>query len=191
MGQIYCVANQKGGVGKTTTAISLASAFARSGRRTLLIDLDSQCNATGGLGIRSTRRHPLAEDCGIAESVVPAKVRNLDVLPGCPGFSSLEMIAARDREFLASVHVNEKTRSVLPEKDPPRLSDEKAVRLAKTTCRGRTPAPGCPFLVDHVAGITLVGFPRLLPYGGKLIFDPVLWFLDETGEVLTGIEEPD
>ena len=101
MGQIYCVANQKGGVGKTTTAISLASAFARSGRRTLLIDLDSQCNATGGLGIRSTRRHPLAEDRGIAESVVPAKVRNLDVLPGCPGFSSLEMIAARDREFLA------------------------------------------------------------------------------------------
>ncbi len=96
-----------------------------------------------------------------------------------------------DRVPLAAIHVDEKTRSVLPEKDPPRLSNEEAVRLAKAACRGRTPAPGCPFLVDHVAGVTLVGFPRLLPYGGDLIFDPVLWFLDETGEVLTGIEEPD
>lgn len=123
----------------------------------------------------------------------PLRKLETDVLrkPGTAVVCLFRKPEGGDREFLASVHVNEKTRSVLPEKDPPRLSDEKAVRLAKTTCRGRTPAPGCPFLVDHVAGITLVGFPRLLPYGGKLIFDPVLWFLDETGEVLTGIEEPD
>lgn len=96
-----------------------------------------------------------------------------------------------DRVLLVAIHVDEKTRSVLPQKDPPRLSNEESVRLAKAACRGRTPAPDCPFLVDHVAGVTLVGFPRLLSYGGGLIFDPVLWFLDETGETLTGIEEPD
>ena len=103
MSQVFCVANQKGGVGKTTTAISLASAVARSGRHTLLIDLDSQCNATSGLGLRPTRRHPLADDRPISESVVSAEVKNLDVLPGCPGMSNVEMMAAGDPDLLASM----------------------------------------------------------------------------------------
>lgn len=90
MRQIYCVANQKGGVGKTTTAISLASAIARSGRRTLLVDLDPQCNATSGLGLDPTPRHPLVTGQGIAEAVVPTTTKNLEVLPVAGVFRTLK-----------------------------------------------------------------------------------------------------
>ncbi|MGI5831467.1 MAG: ParA family protein [Thermoguttaceae bacterium] len=100
MRQIYCVANQKGGVGKTTTAISLASAIARSGRRTLLVDLDPQCNATSGLGLDPTPRHPLVTGQGIAEAVVPTTTKNLEVLPGCGRFSDVEMMAVGNRDLL-------------------------------------------------------------------------------------------
>ena len=98
MGKIFCVANQKGGVGKTTTAISLAAGMGRSEHRTLLIDLDPQCNATSGLGFAPTARHPLAgEGLDLRNSFVPTKIQNLEILPGCRSFSDIEILAAGDR----------------------------------------------------------------------------------------------
>ena len=62
MGQVYAIANQKGGVGKTTTAVNVASCIAAAGRQTLLVDLDPQCNATSGLGLRPAANHPLVSE---------------------------------------------------------------------------------------------------------------------------------
>ncbi|MGO8690845.1 MAG: ParA family protein [Thermoguttaceae bacterium] len=109
MGRTLCVANQKGGVGKTTTAVNLAGALARSGRRTLLVDLDPQCNATTGLGRRPTASHPLVAGTAIAQGVVASDVPRLDLLPGTRSFRDVELLtrddprqAARLRENLAA-----------------------------------------------------------------------------------------
>ena len=85
MGLIYAVANQKGGVGKTTTAVNLGAAFARFGRRTLVVDLDQQCNATVALG-GARSEHPstydvLTGETTVAEAAKPAGPENLWVVP--------------------------------------------------------------------------------------------------------------
>ena len=58
MGTVYAIANQKGGVGKTTTAVNLAACVAEAGYEALVVDIDPQCNATLGLGIGKDRRSP-------------------------------------------------------------------------------------------------------------------------------------
>jgi len=91
--RILCVANQKGGVGKTTTAINVSAGLARSGARTLLIDLDPQCNATTGLGLRPTDRHPLLMQAPLAQAVRDAPTAGLAVLPGSRSFQDVEQLA--------------------------------------------------------------------------------------------------
>ncbi len=85
MGRTLCVVNQKGGVGKTTSAVNLAVALAKSGARTLLIDIDPQCNATVALGL-DRDLHPSSYDCltgdvSVAEAARPAGPDNLWLVP--------------------------------------------------------------------------------------------------------------
>jgi chromosome partitioning protein len=85
MGTVYAVANQKGGVGKTTTAVNIAACAAASGNQVLLCDLDPQCNATVALGLDRDAR-PSSYDCligdrSVAEAARPAGPDNLWIVP--------------------------------------------------------------------------------------------------------------
>jgi chromosome partitioning protein len=85
MGLVHAVANQKGGVGKTTTAVNLAACIANGGAQTLLVDLDPQCNATTALG-GDRDLHPSSYDCltgdvSVAEAARPAGPDNLWLVP--------------------------------------------------------------------------------------------------------------
>lgn len=97
VGRIVCVANQKGGVGKTTTASNLAAGLAKGGLRTLLVDLDPQCNATTGFGAVPAAEHPLVSERPLAESVVSTDIESLSLLPGSRSVRDVERIAALSR----------------------------------------------------------------------------------------------
>ena len=83
MGRIYAVANQKGGVGKTTTAVNLAACLAEAGETSLVVDLDPQANATSGLGesANGTSSYDLLDGAPLQELAKPTKFANLSLVP--------------------------------------------------------------------------------------------------------------
>ena len=103
MARIISVANQKGGVGKTTTAINIAAGLAKSGRNTLVIDVDPQCNATSGLGVEPAARHPLVAGKPLADSVVETKQPGLFVLPGSQSLADADALSASNRQRAATL----------------------------------------------------------------------------------------
>lgn len=104
--RIIAVANQKGGVGKTTTAISLAASLAAYEQRTLLLDLDPQSNTSAGLGVRpapgeATSYQLLMGEASLETALRPTGFPNLDLVPATPDLAGaeIELVGLEGREF--------------------------------------------------------------------------------------------
>jgi chromosome partitioning protein len=124
MARVLAIVNQKGGVGKTTTAVNLAAGLADAGHPTLVVDCDSQCNATRSLGIPNDLPRSLYdalvrdEPPPLADIIVGTKVAGLDLVPASPGLAGaeVELVAVIGREARlrhALVPVLERYRFVL------------------------------------------------------------------------------
>lgn len=121
--RVITVANQKGGVGKTTTAINLGTALAAIGEEVAILDLDSQGNASTGLGIarqdrKITSYDVLTGDAGLAEALQETSVPNLSIVPSTVDLSSLEMDIAQDPQramrLRSALHTYQSDQARLP-----------------------------------------------------------------------------
>lgn len=107
LAKIISVANQKGGVGKTTTTVNLAACLAKQGQRVLIVDIDPQGNATSGLGVdkhqqRASIYEVLVGEADSPDAVIHTQVQNLDLLPSSIALAGaeVEMVSMMAREYV-------------------------------------------------------------------------------------------
>ena len=107
MGRIIAVANQKGGVGKTTTSINLSACLAEAGQKVLVVDVDPQGNTTSGLGVdknnvENTIYEMMLGECTVEESIIKDVLENLDVMPSNVNLAGAEidLIGVDEREYI-------------------------------------------------------------------------------------------
>lgn len=107
MSRVIAIANQKGGVGKTTTAVSLAACIAETGKKVLAIDIDPQGNLTSGLGIEkedvdNSVYQILIGDCEVQDAIYACACKNLDVIPSHVNLAGaeVELLDINKREYL-------------------------------------------------------------------------------------------
>ena len=112
MSRIIAIANQKGGVGKTTTAINLSACLAERNRKVLAIDIDPQGNTTSGLGINkneleNTIYQMMIGECSLQDCLIKSDIDNLDILPSNVNLAGaeIELIGIQDREYILKKHV--------------------------------------------------------------------------------------
>lgn len=105
MGRIIAIANQKGGVGKTTTSVNLSACLAHIGKKVLLIDTDPQGNATSGVGVNKGDVHRciydiLIDDIDVRDVILETKVENLDIIPATISLAGaeIELVSTISRE---------------------------------------------------------------------------------------------
>ena len=113
MGRIIAVANQKGCVGKSTTAINLSSCLAELNQKVLLIDIDPQGNATSGVGIdknnvENTLYELLVEESKLEDCIIENVYENLSLIPSNVNLSGaeIELVGIEGREFLLKNHID-------------------------------------------------------------------------------------
>ena len=113
MSLVYAIANQKGGVGKTTTAINLSACLAEKDKKVLTIDLDPQGNTTSGLGVNkneqsNTTYELLIGQCSIEDCLQKDVIPNLDILPSNINLSGaeIELIGINKKEFILKTEVD-------------------------------------------------------------------------------------
>lgn len=106
MSKTICIFNQKGGVGKTTTAVNVCAALGKQKKKVLMVDMDPQGNATSGLGVEKLREDTIYElilgQCSFEEALVKSNAKNVDTLPSNNRLSGLEieLVSMENRERL-------------------------------------------------------------------------------------------
>ncbi len=107
MGRIIAVANQKGGVGKTTTAINLSACLAEAGKKVLTIDLDPQGNTTSGLGVdksevENTIYELMLGECSVGEAIIKTEIENLSLLSSNVNLAGaeIELLDIKEKEYI-------------------------------------------------------------------------------------------